>query len=274
MSTATTVSETSSKRAKGPKRTALAKQSQRKCPQNVSTYDSTHLVGKSYVKTDTMPVPSYRPLSSAQTTLSETVTADAAGVKVLPDATGQSSVNADTPDAVNTKLNKTIRNEEIVQSVAIATSAASLTASLSLPEGGDTDAAAMTPRTKAKMSNSHDERKAAKKQQHPVAKRTASDSSSGGNTRSSIAVVTDTSETSRLSGDNSTASPQPSPASAGVQSTSPARSMTSQEKQNGGSADTAVKSSNLSDAFADWTSPTPTLSEQVQLHYTLTVDCW
>ena len=62
-----TTSTTSSKHSTkhGSKQTTFAKQSARKSEQNVSTYDSRHVVGKTYVATETMPVPSYRPLSES-----------------------------------------------------------------------------------------------------------------------------------------------------------------------------------------------------------------
>ena len=54
---------TSSSGGTSQKATSFAKKSSKKSPQNVGTYDSRYVIGKTYTSTESLPVPVYGPLS-------------------------------------------------------------------------------------------------------------------------------------------------------------------------------------------------------------------
>ena len=272
-----TTSTTSSKHSTkhGSKQTTFAKQSARKSEQNVSTYDSRHVVGKTYVATETMPVPSYRPLSESSFRPIEPVYAT-----IAPKAERHTDKNditsskqpdapAKTPAAAPAEQSQksTGQDEEKADKVPVSSTAVKANDSVT------------SSKPKLKVSNSHDERKAAGAKKSAAAagggavvmtKKTATDVNE--NKRS----TTESADSKRTSsGSSQTARSDVIDAvvkeSAPIQQSSAGAAAGAETTANGGiSPDTpprqdgaAVTSSNLSDVFADWTSTTPALSEQV-----------
>ena len=270
-----TTSTTSSKHSTkhGSKQTTFAKQSARKSEQNVSTYDSRHVVGKTYVATETMPVPSYRPLSEQSFRPIEPVYATIAP-KAERHADEKDITSPKHPDApaetpaaaaAEQSPKSTEQDEEKAGKVPVSSTAVKANDSVT------------SSKPKLKVSNSHDERKAAGAKKSAAAgggavvmtKKTATDVNE--NKRS----TTESADSKRTSSGSSQAARSDVTdavvkESAPVQQSSAGAAGAETAATGGTSPDTvprqdgaAVTSSNLSDVFADWTSTTPALSEQV-----------